>query len=421
MKKIIPFFILSLCLLSCNKTDVVLQSSPHIKTFAFGSHDSIPGIEKITFTVDTINCLVYNEDSIAYGLKLNKAKPYITYTGTPKKIKVNGTEWNKTDSLDFTHPLLFYIQSQNKKNEATYTITLNQHKVDPDELRWTQLNLLSLPYSAQSIRCINTQENLYLFVAEAENTYIYTSTDANNWTQIGKTITPVLLPSIAVYNNQIYAIAADSTSLLSLNHTTWETTATFTQGKMADILGSINQQLYIRYVAQGNQLAVYNGNSIEAQPQATLPTLFGIDGYTKLNINNTIYLMGGSYNNQVQNAVISSDNGHYWTNVLNQTGEFAFTPRQQAAAVYYGNFLFLLGGYNSNMQAEKTHYLSNNGGYSWETLRNNQLLPEHFIFYKGTQAISFNNNLLLVGLQEGNSTQISIWKGRIQKIDFIKQ
>jgi hypothetical protein len=189
---------------------------------------------------------------------------------------------------------------------------------------------------------------------------------------------------------------------------------------MADILGEINQKLYILYTANGEKLlASYNGTTLQAEPQAVLPALFGMEGYSKLATNNTIYLIGGTYQGKEQNNVISSDNGLYWTDILNQTGHYTFTPRTQAASAYYGKYIFLVGGTNQG-KLVTANYLSNNGGYSWTPWEEAQILPQTYQYTALTQAATFNNNLWIIGLAE-NETQVTTWKGRIRKIDFIKQ
>ena len=43
----------AILLTSCVQSDVVLKSSPHIKTFTFKSHKEVPGIENIQFKADS--------------------------------------------------------------------------------------------------------------------------------------------------------------------------------------------------------------------------------------------------------------------------------------------------------------------------------------------------------------------------------
>ena len=103
-------------LTSCLTEDVVLQSSPHVKSFRFEHHTAVPNIETIQFTIDTINCVIFNEDSVGYGYDLSKLKPTIQFTGTPKEIKMNGNYWSGEDSIDFS-PTCFYVHTLAKQKK----------------------------------------------------------------------------------------------------------------------------------------------------------------------------------------------------------------------------------------------------------------------------------------------------------------
>ena len=161
MKYLFPFVLFfTLILSSCENKDIVLQSSPHIKKFSFGTHSQVPGIENVQFTIDSIQCLIYNTDSVAYDMNLTKLFPFIEFTGSPKEIKVNGKDWNQKDSIDFSQPVTLYVQSQNKKGEATYTITLNKHKHNPEEILWEMIPSISHPSNIQESKTTVLQDQL---------------------------------------------------------------------------------------------------------------------------------------------------------------------------------------------------------------------------------------------------------------------
>ncbi len=425
MKKTLYFFLLLVSLTSCLPEDVVLQSSPHIKNFSFSSHLAVPGIEKIKFTVDSINCVIYNEDSITYGADLSKMLPNIQYTGTPKKMTINGIEWNGTDSIDFTYPVKLYIQSQNKTNEATYTITLNQHQVDPEQIVWENIPAFHLSVAAKNIRCVSTQQDLYLFTennTETPQGHIHGLTQGDNWVFIGDYTTPINTSSIEVFGNQIYALSTDGNTLYRLDNYEWQAIASFTEGAMTDIIGSIGNKLYILYTLQEQTLlASYNGSQLLPEVGAILPASFAPTHYAKLTANNIIFLLGGNANGQVQNSILSSDNGYYWTNIANQAEKFCFSARTGAAATYYCKAIYLFGGYDNAGQDITTHCYSNNNGYSWTALNSQQMPPATYSYVEGTNALTFNNYIWLVGLKEANKQQVDLWKGRIRKVDFIRQ
>lgn len=417
-------FVTITCLLvlltSCVKSNVVLQSSPHIKSFRFKSHDSIPGIENITFNVDSFNCLIYNEDSVAFNHKLTKLLPVITYTGSPKEVKINNSLWNSQDSIDFSNPVSLYILSQNKKNEANYTITINQHKVNPDEIIWK--DPIYLHSNASTFKVTSSTKALYVFACNPQATstqYTVYSNNGTGWSQIATFESNYQIVSIASHLDQIYAIDTNGTTLLRLTNNQWEETINFSEGKMTSILGTLNNTLWIAGTSntENNQLLSYNGQHIQQNTQSTLPDLFALEGSTTLQTPYGLYLIGGKKNGIAQNCILSTDNGYYWTNVLNQTGQYSIDACYNAIAAYYNHCIYVIGGLNNEQVVTKS-YASNNNGFSWNETSSYQQLPSSFSFQNGACAAVLNDNLYVFNRQ---NNQIEVWEGRIRKVDFLRK
>lgn len=420
MKYLFPFVLFfTLILSSCENKDIVLQSSPHIKKFSFGTHSQVPGIENVQFTIDSIQCLIYNTDSVAYDMNLTKLFPFIEFTGSPKEIKVNGKDWNQKDSIDFSQPVTLYVQSQNKKGEATYTITLNKHKHNPEEILWEMLPSISHPSTIQESKAAVLQDQLYIIVKNQDGNTTYYSKDAHNWQSIDSK-EDINVASIATYKGHIYAISTDATKLCRFEEDQWIPVADGTHS-MTMLLGELNQKLWIAGKdATNNTLSFFDGTTIQTVEDAILPQLFNLAGSTPLTTSTALYLLGGDNNNQAQNSVLSTDNGFYWTNILNQSGQYAFTPRHHASAVYYDNYLYIFGGLSTNQTVEQTSYRSKDNGYSWTPIPTYQQLPSSYQWKKGCTAVSFQDNIFLVGTSSSQQ-EITLCKGRIHKADFIQQ
>ncbi len=420
MKYFLPFVLLLTVLFSaCDNQDITSESSPHIQKFYFSSHKDVPGIENISFTVDSVQCLIYNTDSIAYDSNLTKLLPYIQFTGSPNTIQINGKDWKQTDSIDFSKPVSLYVLSQNKKGEATYTITLNQHKHNPDEITWQPQTPITLPAALQTCNAITSQNKLYLFVATQEGGMLFTSNHADTWAN--SSYTEDIAPhSIGTYKDHIYALSTDGTQLYRLENDKWITIANNLNG-MTKVIGELQQKLWLT----GNQAGVsvlycYNGSTLQQVTDATLHPLFGIEGSATLVTPTALYLIGGRYNEQAQNCVISTDNGIYWTNLLNQSGKYAFTARSHANAVAYYQQFYLFGGLSTEKNIETTIFSSENEGYSWTAIPAYQQLPSSYTWEEGSCAVVFNKNIYLFS-PNATENKIIPYKGRIRKADFIKQ
>jgi hypothetical protein len=401
----------------------VLKSSPHVKTFTFQYHKNVPGIENIPFTIDTINCIIYNEDSVAYGNNLSKLLPIITYTGNPRDVKINNVSWNTEDSIDFSQPVSMHILSQNQKNEATYTITINQHSVNPDEIVWKEPTTLAT--NTSSFKVTTTSKALYVFVCEKkENTYQYTTyvNQLGNWLQGNSFESEYEITSIATFQDQIYAIDQTGTLLLQFSQDQWTNVGTWTEGTMTKLLGSLDNTLWIAGKNSNSNaiLLFYNGKQLQQNTQSILPNQFNLEGATPLQTPYGLYLIGGIQDGAAQNCIISSDNGYYWTNILNQTDNYSITPCYEPICAYYDHSIFVMNGFN-NGEIVEDNYISNNNGYSWDQINSYQQQPSTFSFQKGACAAVYNNNLYLFSKQENNQNVLEVWEGRIRRVDFIRK
>ena len=96
-------------------------------------------VSHVEFTVDQTKRLVYNTDSVGFGLPLTAVPVKCTADG---KItyKKEGEEvsFSSGDTLDVTQPLVFTVTSLDKKYSRDYTITVNAYKADPKATVWTK-------------------------------------------------------------------------------------------------------------------------------------------------------------------------------------------------------------------------------------------------------------------------------------------
>lgn len=91
------------------------------------------------FTIDQVNRLVYNTDSIPYGVQTAQV-PVKSTSSTSSTIYYEKegvrTTFTTGDTLNLTQPLVFTVVSEDKKFSRDYTITLNAHRANPEESSW---------------------------------------------------------------------------------------------------------------------------------------------------------------------------------------------------------------------------------------------------------------------------------------------
>ena len=139
------FLVLSLAITSCldSDNDYELSSDNLITAFSL---DTIYG-ETYKFTIDQINGLIYNVDSVPYSADtiINKI---LIKTFTTNGYATSGTDFaepfsqdtlfNYSDSIDFMkhNPLKLRLRSADGLHIKQYTIEVRRHKTDPDTLVW---------------------------------------------------------------------------------------------------------------------------------------------------------------------------------------------------------------------------------------------------------------------------------------------
>lgn len=159
-KKILPYALLlggALGMVSClgDDEETTLSSACSLLTFSLGNityHRTITLADdtdstysvtapcsNIEFTIDQAKRLVYNTDSVGYGVPLTAVPVKCAADGTITYQK-NGepTTHSSGDTLDLTAPLVFTITSDDKRYTREYTITVNARRTDPKQSVWTK-------------------------------------------------------------------------------------------------------------------------------------------------------------------------------------------------------------------------------------------------------------------------------------------
>ena len=151
MKRFLYIFAcaLTVILTGCEGGSSYYNSTAYIarlSAFQFAKNDSMPGLQAAVFTIEELidTGLVWNQDSILYGTRLDSVVPRLTFAATPSAawITTPDTVCNLTgyDTLNFTKtPIYLTIVSSDKTNTKTYEIRATVHQQDPDLYTWTTL------------------------------------------------------------------------------------------------------------------------------------------------------------------------------------------------------------------------------------------------------------------------------------------
>lgn len=183
--------LLSSCLGNTDDVDESVLSNCQIISFSL-QNDSISGLSNVIFTIDQVNGLIFNKDSMAYGTVIDrKAVCSLTYdmSLSPSAIEVyqealkDSAYWNGTDSLDFSNFVRFRVYSNNGKAYKSYTAKLNVHQQQPDSMTWILYSELPAGNNIQEQKVLASGDSYRMYVKNTASGYeLYQSlrTDAKN-------------------------------------------------------------------------------------------------------------------------------------------------------------------------------------------------------------------------------------------------
>ena len=422
MKKIL-FIPLLLCIIlsACVEDNTSNYSNPHIENFYFEKHEKIEGIENIIFTIDTIAGIIYNEDSASYNCDFSRVLPIPDAYETLSSISINDKSWTYTDTIDMNNPIKLSTVGGNKKRKASYIVTINKHTMEPDSIVWSQSTINE--NNIKSIKSSSFNNQVYLFFSKNNGeSKIYSSNNGKDFTQIFNQANLNLNFYKSIVQNEKCFVANESNNLLYYIDLT-NTSAGFTpislpeNTEIIDLWGIISGKLFATLKSDSPLYMSYDGNTWAEENCNMLEELTTL-GSAKISSNNTLFVISGSINNTLTNNVLSTQDGNYWINTINQSDTLLYEPVENASVIDYYDYFYLNGGKTKNGSIAKSYY-SRNDGYSWQTLKSYQ---------KPTSGYSPKENITSCVLDSyvyifncSNTSNIEVWKGKVNKADFIKK
>ena len=413
-------------------------------------HSSISSLKTTKFTIDQLNGLIFNQDSLPYGTKIDKVVANVTYASSSSvrfaevvQEAVNDSlkYWNGTDSLDFSKQVKFVITAINGLSKKNYTVQINVHQIVPDSMVWQRLVDLGETDERKIIPYIyNNTDYYYMYTSNGGTYKLQTSLASNptNWTDVG-TLTglpanQIVLSCITEYEGALYVTSKTGNLYRSTDGRNWgqvisapdirvllgvvkeEATA-----KLPSALAAIGQKDGSFYFKSMNKSGEWTEGDVvyEAFPV----TGFGTTTYNSMYREYLLLAGGRTKANALTSAVWTTMNGISWSLIKDSEPAY-FEIREGLMLTNYDDKLFLLGGMGADGNAYKDIYLSKDKGISWVKTDSLVIMPEAYNPKAFASMIvdKETNYMYLFGGKETNGGKDlgEFWRGRINRLGFGK-
>ena len=445
---IVSFLIVSFALSSCLDSDDNYEFSSDATIHAFGI-DTIHG-KHYKFTIDQLNRLIYNRDSLPVGSDTIIDRILIdtmTVTGWITSGSPTDTVFVMSDSVDLRPAMnndagmLFKAHAADGVTVREYKLEVNVHLQDPDSLVWTDMqnrgNIFSNTINLGQQKAVILGDELFVYTSNTTAYKTSTAPDKYNWSKVNVSNLPsdVKLTSAVEYNNALYMVTKSKRVFSSTNGGAWTEVTTLGDNVIVLINGFSDR---LSGIVEINGKQYFNickdGKNWEAENTADNLTLEEVPaGFPTENISTTqtntgngvekVVLAGMPLANEQETIpwfLIGRTKGvgQAWLTTVYDT---SCPGMVNPAIMYYGDMFYCFGG-------ELDAIYNSITGIAWSKTETKFLLPQEF---KGKGAYSIiveptkdktvapaDKRDFIWVIFGGNGTKNEVWRGRLNRLGF---
>ena len=351
------------------------------------------------FTIDQINRIITNKDSLPVGTYIDKVITNITYDAGVLAYKPKGSDhdtiWTSTDSIDFTEPVEFKVYAYSGVEGKPYKVTINVHQQEPDTISWKKFD--NNPFSAGNLseqKAVYANEKVYVFGKKNDETTCIEYTKVINvsvpgekepkdntttWTSVTNVPTDIDTYSATAWGGNIYFLAGGTNKrLYKLDANTNDVTPVGTETFEMLIGGNdTKEELYavINRVSHTYKNGVWTE---DATPFTLFPAgkpFFSNTTTASYNsdITTTIALCNSTTANDTAALVfnrISSDNK--WEKRMQN---LPLPNLENVTMIYYDGKLYAFGGGYGEIKPFSQFYCSTDSGLCWRPVTECMAFP----------------------------------------------
>lgn len=443
---IVSFICLSVAFSSCLDSDDTIVYSSDASIYAFGL-DTIYG-RHYKFTIDQIERLIYNKDSLPMGADTLLDRILIdtlSVNGWVTSGSPQDTLLSTTDSLDLRAAInaqgdegIKLISHAADNTTYIYKLQIRVHKQDPDSLVWTRVSdndPLTLQSRASELKSILFQDELLLYTSAGELYRHPIAPQSSGWQAVALQGMPVnaRISTLRTFAGALYLATDEGELYRSDNGADWQKDEALSGGIVnliatlpSNAVSHMDETLTaMRLNVEGETrfVTTTDGNGwIEGE---TVPDDFPGQQlqYTAFNTANGVckaIVVGTPQTGETATTPWFSLNGTDWA-ALSTTSEYFCPALESPFITYYGDALYCFGG---NMDAIYTSQT----GIAWNVTEKKFLLPAEMSGKKPyaivtdptedpTVAPELKRDYLWV-ITAGEGTQCTVWRGRLNRLGF---
>lgn len=455
-KSLFFFFTLALFAACTSSTTTVVVTSDATFTSLVLVNSKIANIGKTVFTLDATGDTIVNLDSLPVGTKLDKLIPVFSFKSSSKAIINDAISYTGKDSIDFTQIRKVQNTASDKIATKTYYVKVNVHKVKPELYIWTKLVSSLNVQSAVSQKAVLLKNKIYYFVNDGSNTYCQTSIEGTNWdAQVTVNGLPnaARLENMIEFNGKLYLALNDSKLYSTVNGKDWVGEYASTDYTYKSLLFTFNKNLWL--VAQSTADSKFHIGTIDSINTSTLyikgdlpDANFPVSDFSSLSFENrtgipkALVLGGKDANGNVLKSNWNTENGSIWVNFSRDSRSLDTLSLVGTSVIAYDNKLLLFGA--KGITKDSANYLvSKDEGFSWKlpdsicnylqkdtakqvylarsyqsVLVQNVKPSKDFV---NTDKKSDFNKIFIIGGKVASTYSPELWKGKLNRLNFIRQ
>lgn len=443
---------------SCLGTDdpVTYSDDPSFVSLTLAKNDTVK-TAVFTLTDNTIE----NLDSLPFGTEIDAVYPTFSFRSTggaklyfPAGSKFDSVALTGKDTLDLSvQPILLRNYASDLTTYKDYFLKVNVHKVQPELYTWKSLGETLEVQNVLNQKTIIRNDSLFYYYNDGTTAFVNISTDGISWKNTTLSNFPVNTPlDDLILFNGIFYVSQDGYNIYSsLNGTDW-TKMIVTDFKFESILFNFKNKLWA--VVQLNDLnyrfATSSDGNIWEVHAGELPTDFPVRGFASISMTTRTgkpkVLVLGGYNasDEYVTSNWSSEDGSYWVNFSSDesVGRHSLDSLAPGASILsYDNKLLLFGAVGTSELMRGNYYRQSiDEGLSWQVpdTTYNQLRIGTTSKVPGTErdtvmytyapirsfqstVIDNSHNIYIVGGKNNTSLISEIWKGKLNRLSFLRQ